>query len=345
MARKFLMTALISAVAVLGAACGGSDDSAEPAAQKKKIALRVAYFGAQANTYLNAQIQQLRAMGKELGFELTVFDSGFDPQKQYNQIQDATTQKRFNVFIVAPVNGPALVPVLARTDAAGIKVVAISGSLETDLSNPTPKNQKITAQVLVPPGTRGTWLGEQMVGACEGIDPCKVASVAGIAALPSEQAISKNFKEVIKDHPNIKLVADADGAAYTEAGGLKTTQDILSAHPDLNVLAMADQSVFGAMIAIKKAGKTYGIDASSVRLLGIGGGSRAIAEVNAGRWFSTQAGFPRDEARLGLNYAIQALEGKLTHPAGANPVLVRKLPGVLTKESIADSGVVGQFAI
>jgi ribose transport system substrate-binding protein len=101
-----------------------------------------------------------------------------------------------------------------------------------------------------------------------------------IAFIPFQQGTLTNeqreegFKEGLKDHPELELVAEQSSQSdYNVA--LRVTEDILTANPDLDgIFAANEPGVLGAAEAVRQAGKAgevviVGWDASSEEVQGV----------------------------------------------------------------------------
>lgn len=101
-----------------------------------------------------------------------------------------------------------------------------------------------------------------------------------IAFIPFQQGTrtneerAKGFKQGLKDHPELDLVAEQSSQSnYNTA--LQVTEDILTAHPDLDgIFAANEPGVLGAAEAVRAAGKSgdiaiVGWDASTEEIEGV----------------------------------------------------------------------------
>jgi ribose transport system substrate-binding protein len=111
---------------------------------------------------------------------------------------------------------------------------------------------------------------------------------------------------VLKQHPNIKVVATLEGN-YDRDQSLKAMQDGLQANPKIDVvLSNADQQTAGAQIALKNAN----IDPKSVYLTGAGGTKEAVQAVRDGIWKADYLNFPVTQGEQALEQLVNALEKK-----------------------------------
>jgi ribose transport system substrate-binding protein len=309
--RQFSAVALTTAVSVLLVACGGGGSSAGATTP-----IRVAFFAPLANTYVAATLKGMGEVNASGGIKITRFDTGFDSAKEFSQIQDATTQGTFDAFIIIPLDSVGLVPAVQTAISKGVKVVNTDLTLgsATDTSNPQVKGE--LASIVNPPSNRASKMLAAIVSACQDLNPCNVAFMAGAPSLDFEQLIKKGLDAMPSQHPNIKIKSYQTGHGYLAAPAIPIAQNILQANPDLNVLTVSsDQATLGAEQAVTKAGM-----AGKVRLVSAGGSCPAVDAVKAGRWFSTVADLPNTEGKLAMQTIVDAIRNGKKGPIGINPV-------------------------
>jgi len=295
--------ALVLAGVLIGliAGCG---DNTEKSAEGSKSAkpLKIAYLaGILANPYIAASIETMKVEAKENNVELTVIDSGFDPTKQHNQLQDIVASGRYDGVIVMPINGPALAPVVSQAVKAGIEVGVHNLPLGPDLTTADIQVDGVAISVMRPTSEYGRTGGVMTVAACEGIDPCKVVYMYGVKALPLDQQLRKSFDAVVRDHDNIEVVAEAEGQ-YSRDGGRKAVQDVVQSQRSFDVIVGSDQSLLGAEPIFKDSGL-----AGKTKIIGLGSTRQSVAAVRRGDWFGVSVSLPRTEARLVLGGLVAAL--------------------------------------
>ena len=319
-------------LAVAASAITALSANAAPAKSQKTI--RIAYFAPLANTYVQGELRGIAGVLKKYpGAQLVKVDTGFDATKQYNSVQDAITQKKFDGFIVLPLDSVGLVPVVQQAIKAGIKVVNADTPLGPSQSAQNPQVKGESGAVFDPWTMRGVWAGKLIQQACKGVNPCKVGWMSSVAALPSEKAYQTSAYAYIKKFPNITIVAEADGGAYTAAGGQKVSQDMLTAHSDMNVLlANGDQPASGAVLSIAAAGLT-----KKVKL--IGGAVSTISKplIQEGKQWGSWAAYPEDEGKFAAQIVMDAINGKLKKPIGVSPAVERVKAGqspLITKANV-----------
>ncbi|MBS1870266.1 MAG: sugar ABC transporter substrate-binding protein [Actinobacteria bacterium] len=331
------------------AACGSSDsgDKTKAAGGAGTTAstkpLNIGVFATQANAFFAKQTETAREWAAKNGAKVTVYDPGFDPQKQFAQIQDAIAQGKLDGMVIAPLNGPSLAPLAAQAHKAGIATVAVSTPLSTDYASTDPKVPGLDGLVWEPLVNVGDILARQVAAACEGIDPCKAVYLSVSPTLPAETALYNAYEQTLKSHANITVLPQMGPTMAQRGPTVGITQDLLQAHPDVNVIASSDQALFGAEVALKKAGKSIGTGPGDVRLVGSGGTVDGVQRVADGAWASTHIALPVETMTQALTILEDAISGKLTAPKGLDPVADSKYPSVMTKEAVKQSGFRGEY--
>jgi ABC-type sugar transport system substrate-binding protein len=322
---------IVVTLVVLGLLAGLAVAAAALSAPKT---YNVAWFSTRSNRFLTAELSAVQKQAKKDHIKITVFDSGFDANKQFSQVQDAITLKKFDGFMIIPLNGAALVPVVQQALKQKIKVIGVNSPLGPNPNAAGVQIKGVMAQIWTSTVNRGKWMTQQMVQACAGIDPCNVAYLAGIAALPIEQTIKNTFEPAIKKYPNIHEVAYLDGTGFTTAGGQKVAQDLIAAHPEVNVIAAQDQAALGVELALKAAGKSYGTGKDQIRILGIGTACNTLQAIRQGRLYNTQPDAAFEEGRFSVSAMSSVLQGKLKKPVAFDPIIKAKIPVIFTKANV-----------
>jgi ribose transport system substrate-binding protein len=291
----FAAAALLT-IPLLGAC--GSDEPDKPAAgtagtteQASDQPIAIAFFGfAKANSFANATMQGIEQYASENNATVEFFDGAFDSAQQVQQIQDATTSGRFQVFILQANDGAAVIPAVEDAIAKGITVVAEFTAVGTAYDTAEPQVEGIYSIVDVA-SVNGETLAGMGLEACKelGADPCKVAYLQGNASLPLDNTRTK--AAVAKLQAGGATVVDNFQGGYSQDEGRAAVQDLLQSHPDVNVIIGSSQAVAGAESLV---------DTAKVKLVGNGGSRQAVKAVQEGRWFGT---FFADEVRNGYEAA------------------------------------------
>jgi ribose transport system substrate-binding protein len=329
-----------STCAALAAVCGvvatgcGSDEKAAPAngaaaAGQGDQTIRVAFLSSIANTFTQAVHEGFNAAAKGTGVEVKMFDTGTDPQKQYNTFTDIISQKQFDGIAVLPIDAASLVPAVQNAIAADIKVVSFNNPLGPKFDTLEPQVEGQTNVVMdASQFQRGIWMGEMAVDACEGIDPCEVSWLSGLAGIAGEQALVDGFKKGISTAPSVKLATVRAAGGYTPEVGRTAAQNMLQANKELDVIAGSDQLIHGAQLAAENQKVT-----GKVKLIGLGGSEIALNGIKAGTWYGGVVTLPYD---VGVASFEALVEGIKTGKAGTG-VNVTDKKGInpkITKENV-----------
>lgn len=333
--RSPLAAFLVLAVAAIFAlaACGGDDEEPTPAepGPAEVEAVRIAYFlCSRGNTYCEATLKGVRDAAAELGdATVTAIDGMFDANEQLRQVQDALTAGNFDAFVITAIDGNVLVPAIEEAIAAGIPVGCTLIPCGPDLSSFDVQVEGQTIYVGTSFPNNGRAIGQAVVEACEGKDPCRVAYLPGLLNAPFEIARLEGFKEVVEAAGNIRIVATQEGG-YLAEPALTATQNILQANPNVDVIASSgDQMIVGAEQAVIDAGLE-----GQVTLVGNGASDIAKEAITAGRWFASAVYLPYTEGKVAGEAVIRAARGQDTgHPTGVNTDDLSPIGTALTPEN------------
>jgi ribose transport system substrate-binding protein len=341
--RKVAAAALALVVLAGAAACGsdssggGSSSTGGGSAGKNEKVKKVAFFGfASANSFAQATWAGVQQAAKQDGADAKFFDPNFDAQKQVSQIQDALTTGQYQVFVVQANDGNAVVPAVKQAISQGITVVGEFTPIGPKYDTIKPQVDKLI-YVGEAPVDNGHRLGQLGIQACKGLNPCNLAYLQGFKSLPLDNARTDAVMQTLHSASNVKVVASPEGG-YTQASGLKASQDVLSAHPNVNVIIGSSQAIEGAQQAVKSAGKLPGSPAqlkqpNTIKLIGNGGSCQAVKAVKAGQWYAAYVIAERSSGQKATELGIKAANGtqvpsafntqQLQNPMGTRPVLMK----------------------
>ena len=309
------LRAVAAAVVALGAsvalaACGensggGSTNSGGGGGAKT---YRVAFLAASSeNGYNKAVFDGIQAQAKKLGnVKATILDGKFDGQTQFNQTQDAAASGQYDGMIIVPNDTVSIAGAIASAKSANIPVVTALFPIGPNLTKLEPQVPGIVATIASPPADGARRQAELAAEYCKDKDPCRVIILIGQLRAPFDKVRYDAYQSVLKQHPNIKVVATLEGN-YDRDQSLKAMQDGLQANPKVDVvLSNADQQTAGAQIALKNAN----IDPKSVYLTGAGGTKEAVQAVRDGVWQADYLNFPVTQGEQALEQLVNALEKK-----------------------------------
>lgn len=305
------------AVVVLAAAAAFTATLAPTASGSRKATINIAVFLASAaNTYWEAELLGAKDIAaKNPNVKLTVFDAKFTTNTQVSQLRDALVSKKYQAWFIGPNDGGPLTPTIKQAVAQGVKVGCSLVPCGPNIRN---VHVQIPGQVIFAGlgfYPNGQLLGQGVVKACQGINPCKVLWLPGLPTLPLEVARQDGLYSIIKPHSNIKVIATEAGG-YLAAPALTATENVLHAHPDLNVVVSSgDQMIAGAYKAEQLAGM-----AGKVANVGDGCTFEAKQLVLAGKELACSVYLPRTEGQVVVQALVNAVNGSTKTGIYVNPV-------------------------
>jgi ribose transport system substrate-binding protein len=299
------------------AACGSDSDSsgsggnteASSAGGGSGEAVDIAMFlVATANTHQQAALRGAEQAVEEDGnATLRAYNGNFDPVAQSNQIEDATASGQFNAFLVNSVDGTQTVPAITKAVDDEIAVVcgfSVCGPDQQEWSKQLP----ITAQVSSDYVTVGEAEAEALVKGCEekNLDPCNVAAFTGTAGLAAGVSLYEGIDKVFAEHPEVKVVAEAEGQ-YLAGPSYEAMKPIIQSHPEVNaVIAAGDQEISGALQAIEESQ----LNVEDMVLVGDGASEIGTKGVKSGVWYASAILRPFHEGKIAAEIAIAAARGE-----------------------------------
>ena len=284
-----------------GSGEGGSGDSGEPV----NIAM---FLVATANTHQQAALKGAEEAVEEDGnASLRAFNGNFEPSVQSNQIEDATASGQYDAFLVNSIDGTQTIPAITKALDEEIVVVcgfSICGPNQDEFAKELP----VTAQVASDYFAVGKAEADALVKGCEEkkLDPCNVVLFNGASTLAAGIAITESIKEVVAEHPNIKIVAEAEGLFLSDPS-YKAMKPIIQAHPELNaVIAAGDQEISGALQAIEESP----LKGKEMVIVGDGASEIGTKGVESGVWYASSILRPFNEGKVEAEIAIAAARGE-----------------------------------
>ena len=329
---RLLGSAMLSAGLTLGMAA--------TAASAKD--LNIAFFAsASQNGFNQAVWSGIQKKAKELGgISVSIYDGKFDPVVQYSQVEDVLTSGKFDGMLLYAQDTVGIAGAAEQVTAKGVPLVAVMFPIGPDLGTLEPQVPGLVATVGHVPSVGATAQAESVAAFCKDKDPCKVIILLGFKVSPFDQIRLAAYQKVFAQHPNIKIVATAEGK-YSPDVTLTAMQDILQSQKDFNaVLSVADQQMIGVEIALKDAG----IDMSPLFLAAAGASTYGVDAVRAGRWSNTLAYFPETMGKVALETVVAALK-KEKHAVTYDMDVGGPVPFIVNKAVLdAHPGFVGEWA-
>ncbi len=190
------------------------------------------------------------------GYKFEMVDAQQKTEKQITAIRDFI-QKDVDYIVLAPNTEAGWDTVLGEAKDAGIPVIIVDRMIETA------DDSLFTAWV----GSNFKQEGYDAVVALEnalkakGVDPAaelNIVTLQGTMGSSAQIGRTDGFAEKMTAHPSWKML-DRQSGDFTQEKGQEVMESFLKSYPDIDVvIAENDNMAFGAVNAIKAAGKTCG---------------------------------------------------------------------------------------
>jgi ABC-type sugar transport system substrate-binding protein len=197
------------------------------------------------NASREGQLKMWRKNAELLGVKLIEEVAGEDAQRQSSQV-DTCIAKKVNGIISIPWDYQAVLQDIERAHAAGIPFATMDQA-PADLST-------VDFHIGADPYADGLHGGQNLVKLV-GDKPIKVVDIQGALSHANGQGRDKGFKDGIKDHPNIKIVAEIPTEWHPEpvVGGM---ENALQANADIGAVWVASDGMLPPLwSALQKANK------------------------------------------------------------------------------------------
>ena len=279
------------------------------------------------NAFREGELALWRKNAADLGITLVEQVAGEDAQRQSSQI-DTCIAQGVNGIISIPWDNQAVLQDIERAHAAGIPFVTVDQA-PADMST-------VDTHIGGNPTADGLAAGQSLV-ALVGDKPTKVVDLQGALSSVNGTERDAGFKEGIKGHDNITIVAEVPTEWHPEPA-LAGMENALQAHPDIGAVYAATDGLLPPIFsALEKAGRYAKVgDPNHVIVLSIDGdpqGCKAVSEGWADAGYATPIG---DMTLNSLQVIIDIVKDKKTIAAEDK---VQMLSGLeYTKDNLGETG-------
>jgi ABC-type sugar transport system substrate-binding protein len=279
---------------------GSSDNDSGAGSDKPSYVIGLSLEGLDHSYMVTLRDQVLAAADAygDADVSVIVTDGQNSVVEQANGIEDMLT-RGIDILMVQASTSEGLMEALAAAEGKGVPYMFVgkpaSGTNAVTMVNND--NYEIGKNV-------GDWVVDYLTDK-NGEPKGNVAHISGIPGDQSSEDRTNGFLEIIKDYPEIKVVANVSGQ-YRRDAGLDAMQDALQANPagTIDVLYAANgESAIGAAQAASDAGR---ID--EFPILSIDGDVASISEIKAGN--ITVAWTYEPCGTSGFEYAMKILNGE-----------------------------------
>lgn len=294
--KKRILSILLVAAMVMSMAvgCGSGDKKEESGDGKKDDKFTVGYSFYYMSEFITLMNQGVEDKCKELGMELISLDAENDPSNQITQIENLIAQN-VDCLLVAAVDSDAIVPALSMAEEAGIPLVAVNMTINTDEDYYYSGPDDVLAGELEMQSAIDAIGGEGKIAILEG----PIGQSAQIDRLEGN-------KNVLAKNDKIEVVADQT-ANWSREEAQALVENWLQEFPDIKaIVGHNDEMALGAIMAIESAGLVPGKDIIVTGVDAIEDGCNAVKD---GKLLSTVYQDAVLEGGLGVELCHQILTG------------------------------------
>ena len=247
---------VVTADSLAGAEAETEAEAKDDAASGDLIVVGYAQVGAESD-WRTANTESFKStFTEENGYKL-IFDDA--QQKQENQIKAIRSfiQQDVDYIVVAPVVETGWEAVLQEEQEAGIPVILSDRQMDVDESL---YECWVGGNFIKEGETAGNWLADYLKAQGRDGEDINIVTLQGTIGASAQVGRTEGFGNILKQHDNWKML-DMQTGEFTQAKGQEVMESFLKSYDDIDVVvAENDNMAFGAIDAIKAAGKTCGPD-------------------------------------------------------------------------------------
>jgi ribose transport system substrate-binding protein len=300
MIKKWSLAAVVSSIAIVLSACGGTtgadttpapttDDTTTGETQSLTIGFSQA---TQQSPFYVALGDGVRAAAEAAGATLIYVDANGDIEKQNNDIEDLITQG-VDALLINPVDPQGIAPSMASAEAAGIPVITVDRFAEGAIAHIGRDNVAM-----------GRLVGDAVLAEL-GSEGGKILEIQGDAGGTVAMDRSAGFNAAFEGVDSVTVV-QGPYAEYIRANAVTAMQDLLQAHPDVRaVYAHNDDMALGALQVLLENGRT------DVLVSGVDGLMEAVEAIaNGDQYVATSLNDPISLGAIAARTALAAANGE-----------------------------------
>ena len=194
---------------------------------------------------------------EDAGYKL-LFDDA--QQKQENQIKAVRNfiQQDVDYIVIAPVVETGWETVLGEAKEAGIPVIIVDRMI--DVSDDSLFTCWVGSNFKQEGYDAADWLAEYLDKEGRSDETINIVTLQGTIGSSAQIGRTEGVEERLNDHPNWVML-DRQTGEFTQSKGQEVMESFLKSYDDIDVvIAENDNMAFGAIDAIKAAGKVPGKD-------------------------------------------------------------------------------------
>jgi ABC-type sugar transport system substrate-binding protein len=261
--KMILRTSLLTAKTIESGALGAPARTRLP--PDHRIVLGFAQTGRESNWRL-ANTESIKTAARQAGIDLVFVDSDGQPEKQIAAVRSFIARK-VDIISFSPIVESGWEPVLREAKAAGIPVFLSDRTV--DVKDESLWTTFMGSDFLEEGRRSARWLVNYM----KTDKPVNIVELLGTIGSAPEIDRTLGFKEILKDHPNYRIIVSETGN-FVRSNGKEVMQKILkdlaARGQRMDVLfAHNDDMAIGAIQAMEAGGIKPGKDVVIVSVDGI----------------------------------------------------------------------------
>lgn len=197
------------------------------------------------------------SLSVENGFYLVYEDAQQKQEKQLKAIRNFILQE-VDYIVLNPIVETGWDTVLQEAKDAGIPVIV--GDRKVEVEDESLYTCWVGADTVAEGVNAGRWLENYLEEQGRADEEIYMVTLQGTLGSSAQIGRTEGFDKVLKEHENWKMLDMRDGD-FTQAKGQEVMEGFLKEFPEIDVVICEnDNMAFGAVDAIKKAGRTCGPD-------------------------------------------------------------------------------------
>ena len=247
---------VLMALALLGSPLS-SKVQETPAEDDNLIVVGVAQVGSES-VWRSAHTQSIQDAFTRANGYMLIFDNA--RQKQANQIKAIRSfiSQQVDYIVLSPIEESGWDTVLQEAKDAGIPVILIDRKVSVD--DDSLYASWVGSDFVREGQDAGYWLEDYMKKQGREDDKINIVVLKGTKGASATIGRTRGFNEVAKVQHNWNILQQVDGE-FTTAKGKEEMARLLDQYDDIDVVvSQNDDMTFGALEAIREAGKTAGVN-------------------------------------------------------------------------------------
>jgi inositol transport system substrate-binding protein len=257
-----------------------------------KIGVAILDYSDQFQTYI---LDGMEEKEKELGdMKITYADSKYDPGLQMNQVENFIASN-VDVVVIGPVDEDSGATILKDCIEADIPVI----SYNRPFANQEDAVSYVGSDTVVSGEIEMKAVAEKLNGKGNIV---VISGTYGHQATIDRQA---GYENILKDYPDIKIIAENTGNWYREEG-MQVAENWIQSGMEINaIVCHNDEMAIGAYMALEDAGKS-----DDIFVAGIDGTEEALKYVKEGKLAISVFQDGRGQGSKAIEIAAKAARGE-----------------------------------